>query len=138
MASGVQIELTPEFKGVLVVVPTNNLVAEWSELHSRSLVVGQTFGEELERTLAMVTKQKKELVEYANSLKATSEKNKALKDKILKDNVAAEKTKKTLKDELAMMEVEKAYLAKEKVATEEREKAFSTEVEECHAFMLHI
>jgi len=138
VASGVQIELTPEFKGVLVVVPTNNLVAEWSELHSRSLVVGQTFGEELERTLAMVTKQKKELVEYANSLKATSEKNKALKDKILKDNVAAEKTKKTLKDELAMMEVEKAYLAKEKVATEEREKAFSTEVEECHAFMLHI
>jgi len=100
--------------------------------------VGRTLGEELERTLAIVTKQKKELAELANSLKAALEANEALKEKIFKDNDVAEKAQKTLKDELAVMEAKKADLAKEKAATEEREKTLSTEVEKCHAFMLRI
>jgi len=85
-----------------------------------------------------VTKQKKELVESANAHKATLEVDKALKEKILEDNVAAKKAQQALKDQVATMEAEKADLAKEKVAVEEREKALLTEVEKCHAFMLHI
>jgi len=68
----------------------------------------------------------------------TSEANEALKEKILKDNAAAETAQKTLKDKLAVMEAEKANLSKEKAVAEEREKALSTEVEKCHTFMMHI
>jgi len=73
MVLGVQIDMTLEFESVLAVVPTNNLVAEWVELQSRSLVDSRTLWEELERTIAVGTKQKNELVESSSSLKATLE-----------------------------------------------------------------
>jgi len=68
VVSGLHIEMTPEDESVLAFVPTNNLIAEWMELHKRSLVVGRTLGEELERDTRVVTKQKNELAESTTLL----------------------------------------------------------------------
>jgi len=109
------------------------------ELQNRVLVVGQTLGEELERTTTTVaTKPKNELVESISSLKATLEAMEAFKEKMRQDNIAAERAQEALNVEMATIETEKVKLVKEKVEAEEREKTLSAEVKRCHSFMLRI
>ena len=50
-------------------------------------MVGRALREELERTIAMVSKQKNELTESASSLKTTLEAMEALKEKICQDKL---------------------------------------------------
>jgi len=44
MVLGVQIAITPKDESVLATVPTKNLISEWIELQSRTLVVGKILG----------------------------------------------------------------------------------------------
>jgi len=52
VAQAVQFEFLPEDEGVLVAIPTRNLIEELVELQSRATVVGKTLGEELNMTSA--------------------------------------------------------------------------------------
>jgi len=112
LAQGIQVAMTLEEESILVVVPTNDLVAELAELHSRALVGGRTLGEELERNLAiMVAKLKAELNESSSSLKARLEAMGSLDEKMRQVITKADKAKKevaALKVELEVEKVDRA------------------------------
>jgi len=111
LAQGVHVAMSPEEESILAVVPANNLINELLMLQSCALVVGLTFGEELERTTTVVvSKLKTELVESTSSLKATLEAMESFKEKMCQDNAGVEKAQQALR---AKLEAEKAECAKE-------------------------
>ena len=89
VASAMQFDLHPEDEGVLVVIPTKDLIEELVELQSRATIVGKALGDELNRTqTVMVSKLKAKLEESVSSLKSVIETTAKEEQEVLKSTLA--------------------------------------------------
>jgi len=137
-----KISLSLEDESVLGAMPIRSLITKLMELQSRSLLVGRTLGEELERIVVVVPKLKNKLVESTSLLKTTLQTMGVLEEKMLLANREAKESKRALSAKLEAERADRAKeiveRAKENVEAEEREKKLSIEVEKFQSFMFRI
>jgi len=113
VASAMQFELRPEDEGVLVAIPTKDLIEELVELQSRATVVGRVIGDELNRTQTVVVpKLKAKLEESIVSLKSAIEAAETCREEMEKKDRLAKEEQETLKTMLAKVMVERDQLVK--------------------------
>jgi len=97
-----QFDLRPDDEGVLVAIPTKDLVEELVELQCRATVVGRAIGDELNKTQSVVVpKLKAKLDDSALSLKNAMEAADACREEMQKKGQLAKEEQEALKATLA-------------------------------------
>jgi len=132
VAQAMQFNLRPEDEGVLVAIPTKDLIEELVELQSRATIVGKALSDELSRAkMVVMSKLKAELEESASSLKAALEAAEACREEMRKNDRLAKEEQETLKATLTKLMAERDHLLKEKTDAEARGQSLTVEVEKC-------
>jgi len=139
VAPTMQFDLRPDNEGILVVVPTLDLIKEMVELQCQAAVVSRAIGDELKRVESVVIPMLKVKLEFsALSLKNALEAADKYQEERWRENQIAKEEQEALKATLAKVMAKRDNLTKEKADLTAEKESLNTEIEKYQGFMLRI